>query len=79
MYTEESRGRTVEDNILKELARSMKALLLVQLQAQLAPDDREKPEVLLSRAGFAAREIAELLRKSPAAVAKSIQRSGREE
>jgi hypothetical protein len=69
----------VEDNILKELAKSMKALLLVQLQAQIAPDDREKPEVLLSRAGFLAREIAELLRKSPAAVAKSIQRSGREE
>jgi IS30 family transposase len=67
----------VEDNILKELAKSMKALLLVQLQAHLASDDREKPEVLLCRAGFAAREIADLLKKSQAAVAKSIQRSGR--
>jgi DNA-directed RNA polymerase specialized sigma24 family protein len=75
---EELRGRSVEDNNLKELAKSMKAMLLVQLQAQLAPDDREKPEVLLSRAGFAAREIADLLKKSQAAVAKSIQRSGRE-
>jgi hypothetical protein len=69
----------MEDNSVKDLAKSMRALLLVQLQAQIEPDDREKPEVLLSRAGFPAREIAELLRKSPAAVAKSIQRSGREE
>jgi predicted transcriptional regulator len=68
----------VEDNSVKDLAKSMKALLLVQLQAQIAPDDREKPEVLLSRAGFAVREIAELLQKSQAAVAKSIQRSGKE-
>ena len=68
----------MEDDSLKDLSKSMKALLLVQLQAQLAPDDREKPEVLLSRAGFASREIADLLKKSQAAVAKSIQRSGRE-
>lgn len=68
----------MEDNSLKDLTKCMKALLLVQLQAQIAPDDREKPEVLLSRAGFAAREIADLLKKSQAAVAKSIQRSGRE-
>lgn len=68
----------MEDNSVKDLTKSMKALLLVQLQAQIAPDDREKPEVLLSRAGFAVREIAELLQKSQAAVAKSIQRSGKE-
>jgi hypothetical protein len=68
----------MEQNDVKDLAKSMRALLLVQLQAQFAVDDREKPEVLLSRAGFVAREIADLLKKSHAAVAKSIQRSGRE-
>ena len=41
----------MEDNSVKDLTKSMKALLLVQLQAQIAPDDREKLDVLLSRAG----------------------------
>ncbi len=67
----------MEEDTLKDLARSTKALLLVQLQAQGQPEEREKPEVLLARAGFGAREIAQLLGKNPAAVAKSIQRAGK--
>ena len=65
------------DETLRDLARSTKALLLVQLQAQVEPDSREKPEVLLARAGFGAKDIAALLGKNPAAVAKAIQRAGK--
>ena len=67
----------MEQDVLKDLARSTKALLLVQLQAQAEPEEREKAEVLLARAGFGAREIAQMLGKKPAAVAKSIQRAGK--
>jgi IS30 family transposase len=51
--------------------------LLLQLQVQIKPEQQEKPEILMARAGFGAREIAELLGKSQAAIAKSIQRSGK--
>ena len=67
----------MDNETLKELAKSTKALLLVQLQAQMEPAEREKPEVLLARAGFAAREIAQLLGKKQAAIAKAIQRAGK--
>jgi hypothetical protein len=67
----------MDNETLTELAKSTKALLLVQLQAQIDPADREKPELVLARAGFAAREIARLLGKKQAAVAKSIQRAGK--
>ena len=67
----------MDENTLRDLAKSTKALLLVQLQAQAQPEEREKPEILLARAGFGAREIAQLLGKNPAAVAKSIQRAGK--
>jgi DNA-directed RNA polymerase specialized sigma24 family protein len=60
-----------------EIVKATKALLLLQLQAQAKPDDQEKPEVLLVRAGFNAREIADLLGKRDAAVRKSIQRAGK--
>jgi DNA-directed RNA polymerase specialized sigma24 family protein len=41
------------------------------------PNDEasQKPELLLSRAGFTAREIAEILGKNQAAVAKAIERA----
>jgi DNA-directed RNA polymerase specialized sigma24 family protein len=67
----------VDEQTLKDLGKSTKALLLVQLQAQAKPEEQRKPEILLARAGFVAREIAELLGKSQAAVAKSLQRSGK--
>jgi hypothetical protein len=59
------------------LVKCAKASVLVQLQAHVAEDEREKPEILLARAGFVAREIAEMLGKSQAAVAKAVQRGGR--
>lgn len=65
------------DDSLKDLARSAKALLLVQLQGQADRSEWEKPEVLLSRAGFAPAEIAKMLNKKPAAVAKALQRAGK--
>ena len=67
----------MDENTLKELAKSARALLLVQLQAQVSPDEREKPEILLARAGFGPRDIAQLLGKNKAAVVKAIQRAGR--
>jgi DNA-directed RNA polymerase specialized sigma24 family protein len=69
----------LDDSTLKDLARSTKALLLLQLQAQLKREEQEKPEITLFRAGFSSREIAELLGKTPAAIAKSIQRDGKRE
>jgi hypothetical protein len=70
---------------VEELAKYLKALVLLQLHsAPFAPNGASgsgatptpsKPEVLLSRAGFTHREIADLLGKTPTAVAKAISRA----
>jgi hypothetical protein len=62
---------------MTELLKCTKALLLMQLQSASKPDDRLLPEVVLARAGFAPREIAAMVGKNPAAVAKAIQRAGK--
>jgi hypothetical protein len=62
---------------LKELVKCGKAALVLQIQAQQPEAERAKPEVVLARAGFIAREIGQLLGKSEAAVAKTLQRSGK--
>jgi hypothetical protein len=67
----------MDEKTLKELVRAMKAAFLVQLQVLAERDHRDKPEVVLARAGYGAAEIAKLLNKGQAAVAKSIQRSGK--
>lgn len=64
---------------MDELVRCMRAMLMLQLQTAQASAARGegpafKPELLLAEAGFAAREIASMLGKSPAAVAKAISR-----
>lgn len=59
---------------MEEMVRYLKALVLFEVQAQLDPSEVAKPDVVLSRAGFAHREIAALLGKKPAAVAKAISR-----
>ena len=69
---------SVDENSVRELIRYTRALLVLQVQALGKTEDQVKPETLLARAGLSAREIAELLGKNPAAVAKAIQRSGRE-
>ena len=51
---------------------------MVYLQAQLLVEDasaREKPEVVMSRAGLTHKEIAVALGRSEPAVAKSISRA----
>lgn len=60
---------------MEELLTAMKGILLVQLQLLLPPEQREKPELLLHKAGFSSLEIADFLGKSKAAVQKSIERS----
>lgn len=66
----------MNDNATNELLKYTKALVLLQLQS-LNESEPTKPEVLLSRVGFNAREIAELLGKNSGAVAKALQRAGK--
>jgi DNA-directed RNA polymerase specialized sigma24 family protein len=65
---------------VEELIRYARALLLLQLKqvAALAETGRGpavRAEVLLADAGFGAREIADLLGKNYAAVAKAVSRA----
>ena len=60
-----------------ELVKYMKALLLLQVQGLDKTHDPIKPEILFSRAGLNAREIAELLGKNSAAVTKALQRASK--
>lgn len=53
----------------------MRALVFLQLQSLTGADTFGRPEVLLWRAGFPQKEIADLLGKTPAAVAKTISRA----
>lgn len=67
----------MNDNNANDLVKYTRALLLLQIQGLTKSEDPMKPEVLLSRAGLSPREIAELLGKNLAGVAKAIQRSGK--
>jgi DNA-directed RNA polymerase specialized sigma24 family protein len=67
----------MNDNNEREVVKYTRALLLLQIQAATKSDEQIKPELLLQRAGLNTREIAELLGKNPAAVAKAIQRAGK--
>jgi DNA-directed RNA polymerase specialized sigma24 family protein len=58
---------------MEEVAKYLRALVFLQVQA--LSEVVQKPELLLSRAGLTAREIAEILGKNQAAVAKSIVRA----
>lgn len=57
----------------------MRAMVLLQLHAaqvlSIQSGATFKPEVVLGDAGFNARDIASMLGKSPAAVAKAISRA----
>ena len=59
---------------MEELAKYLRALLLLEIQTQTDPDDAIKPEIVLYRAGFSNKEIGDLLNKNPASVAKTISR-----
>ena len=60
---------------MEELVKYIKALVFLQAQALNETQNPIKAEVLLARAGLKASEIASILGKSEAAVAKSIQRA----
>jgi DNA-directed RNA polymerase specialized sigma24 family protein len=69
---------SMDDKNGNELLKYAKALVLLQLQALGKPDEPVKSEILLFRAGLNTREIAELLGKNSGAVAKTIQRAGKD-
>ncbi len=63
---------------MEELVKYMRALVLLQVRQLTSREEgaeRPKPELLLSQAGFTAREISELTGKSVAAVSKAIARA----
>jgi DNA-directed RNA polymerase specialized sigma24 family protein len=60
---------------MEELLKYLKALVALQVEAFNNNDDRAKAEILLARAGLSYLEIADIVGKSEAAVAKSIQRA----
>jgi DNA-directed RNA polymerase specialized sigma24 family protein len=60
---------------MEELVKYVKALVFLQAQSLNANEAPVKPELLLSRAGLKNAEIALILDKTEAAVAKSIQRA----
>ena len=60
---------------MDELVKYLKALVFLQLQVATGSTAFSKPEVLLAKAGFTHKEIADLLGKKQSAVAKSISRA----
>ena len=64
----------MDDKTLRELVTAMKAVVLMQVQLLTEAPKREKPEVVLARAGFTPKEIAKMLNKGEHAVAKAVQR-----
>ena len=72
-----ARCKNMNDHATNELLKYAKALLSLQIHTLSSSGQLNKPEVLLSRVGLSAREIAEILGKNPAAVAKTIQRAGK--
>ncbi len=60
---------------MEEMVTYLKAILLVQVQALLHEDEREKLEVVLSKAGLGHGEIARILGKTSAAIQKAVSRA----
>jgi len=60
---------------MEELVKYMKALVMLQARVIAESQPAVKLEVVLSVAGLSHREIAEILGKTQAAVAKTISRS----
>ena len=63
------------ENSNDDLAKYLKALVILQVQALNKDEESPKPELLLARAGLSAREIAEVVGKNAAAVTKTLQRA----
>jgi DNA-directed RNA polymerase specialized sigma24 family protein len=60
---------------MEEMTKYLKALVYLQVQALAGASAFGKPELLLNKAGFKNREIAEMLGKKESAIAKSISRA----
>lgn len=60
---------------MEEMVKYLKALVYLQVQQVAGTSAFAKPELLLSQAGFTHKEVAEILGKKPAAVAKAISRA----
>lgn len=60
---------------MDEVVKYLRALVYLQTQALVEADQPQKPEVLLARAGLKYAEIAEMLGKKEAAVAKAVSRA----
>lgn len=60
---------------MEELLKYMKALVYLQVQSLAGSSAFGKPEILLQKAGFKIREIAEILGKKEPAVAKTLSRA----
>lgn len=69
----------MDEGKISDLVRYIKALVALQIQTMSKSEDPAKPETIMARAGLPAKEIAELLGKSPDAVKKTIQRAGKKE
>lgn len=60
---------------MEEMIKYLKALTFLQLQTVTGGSAYRKPELLLERAGFTHKEIADILGKTAAAVAKTVSRA----
>ncbi len=60
---------------MEELLKYMKALVYIQAQQIRSEDAAVKAEVLLAQAGLSYKEIAAMLNKKEAAVAKAVNRA----
>lgn len=60
---------------MEESIKYLKAMVFLQLQSVTGTNTFGKPELLLSQAGFSHKEIAEILGKNTAAVAKAVSRA----
>ena len=67
----------MQDHATNELLKYAKAALSLQIHALSSSGQLDKPELLLSRVGLSARDIAEILGKNPGAIAKALQRAGK--
>ncbi len=65
----------IRNQAVEELTKYLKALVYLQVQSLTGATDFGKPELLLNKAGFKSREIAEILGKKEAAVSKTISRA----
>jgi hypothetical protein len=61
--------------MMDEVVKYLKALVSLQAHALSLQENPVKPEILLARSGLKHAEIANILGKTPMAVAKSLSRS----